>query len=178
MRAALTSHGLFSTTGLAFPIIACFCGSAWPIFAKPRASVPCLVCLSVQHGIERPRSAFGCRQESPCGVHGLLRPAIGDEAELCSLCLSSEPTETSCPSQDIVSRFTTWREIASWQSAVLAVFAVFSSAGHRTGGYEIYPHHQRFLEQWQTTSVPPDAHAEPSAVQGAYVFSSCSWTLN
>ncbi|CAE7429833.1 vldW [Symbiodinium sp. CCMP2592] len=36
----------------------------------------------------------------------------------------------------------------------------------RNRGYEIYPHHQRFLEQWQTTSVPPDAHAEPSAVQG------------
>ncbi|CAE7226355.1 tropC [Symbiodinium necroappetens] len=36
----------------------------------------------------------------------------------------------------------------------------------RNRGYEIYPHHQRFLEQWQATSVPPDAHAEPSAGQG------------
>ncbi|CAE7526072.1 vldW [Symbiodinium natans] len=36
----------------------------------------------------------------------------------------------------------------------------------RNRGYEIYPHHQRFLEQWQGASVPRDAHAEPSAVQG------------
>ena len=34
------------------------------------------------------------------------------------------------------------------------------------GGYEIYPHHQRFLEQWQSASVPQDAHPEPSAAQG------------
>ena len=35
-----------------------------------------------------------------------------------------------------------------------------------SGGYEIYPHHQRFLEQWQSAKVPPNAHVEPSAVQG------------
>ncbi|CAJ1353665.1 unnamed protein product [Effrenium voratum] len=43
--------------------------------------------------------------------------------------------------------------------------AVFGMERNR--GFEIYPHHQRFLDQWtEIADIPMDAHPEPSARQG------------